>query len=79
MKVRIENSSAANAIVNITNGFRDCDIDCIHGRYVIDAKSILGVLSMGFPCEVEIVMNSDDPQQLRELEWGLEPWKAKKQ
>lgn len=32
IKVRIENSSAANAIVNIMNGFRDCDIDCVHGR-----------------------------------------------
>lgn len=79
IKVRIENSSAANAIVNIMNGFRDCNIDCVHGRYIIDAKSILGVLSMGLPCEVDFVLNSDDPQRQQEFEWGLEPWKAKKQ
>ena len=79
IKVKIENSSAANAIVNIMNGFRDCDVDCVHGRYIIDAKSILGVLSMGLPCEVDFVLNSDDPQRHQEFEWGLEPWKVKKQ
>lgn len=71
IKVRIENSSAANAIVNIMNGFRDCDIDCVHGRYIIDAKSILGVLSMGLPCEVDFILNSDNPQRQQEFEWGL--------
>ena len=49
------------------------------GRYIIDAKSILGVLSMGLPCEVDFVLNSDDPQRHQEFEWGLEPWKVRQQ
>ena len=49
MKIRLNNSADATAVVSIANKFKDCDIDGKFGRYIIDLKSILGVLSFELP------------------------------
>lgn len=40
------------------------DIDMLMGRYVIDAKSILGVLGLGVGKKVEIQILEDEAEQL---------------
>lgn len=47
-------STDATEIVSIANRFKNCDIDAQFGRYVIDLKSILGVLSFGLPKDIDI-------------------------
>jgi phosphotransferase system HPr-like phosphotransfer protein len=54
MKIRLNNSADATEIVSVANKFKDCDIDAQFGRYVIDLKSILGVLSFGLPKDIDI-------------------------
>lgn len=54
MKIRLNDSSDATKIVSIANKYKNCDIDAKVGRYVIDMKSILGVLSFGLPKEMEV-------------------------
>ena len=54
MKIKLNNSDDATKIVTIANEFKACDIDGQVGRYIIDLKSILGVLSFGLPKEIDV-------------------------
>ena len=40
------------------------DIDLVSGRYIIDAKSIMGVLSMDLSNPIKAVIHSDDPKDI---------------
>ena len=36
------------------------DVDLVSGRYVVDAKSIMGIFSLDLSKEIELVINGDD-------------------
>lgn len=76
MKIRLNNSADATAVVSIANKFKGCDIDGKFGRYIIDMKSILGVLSFELPKTIEVVIQSDDPELIEDLEHQLGLWRA---
>lgn len=77
MKIRLNNSADATAVVSIANKFKDCDIDGSIGRCIIDLKSILGVLSFGLPKTIEVVIQSDNTKLIEDLEHQLGFWKVK--
>ena len=54
--------------VNIANKY-DCDIDLTSGRYVVDAKSIMGIFSLDLskPIKVEIHSNDSCDEILNDL------------
>lgn len=56
MKIRLNNSADATSVVSIANKYKQCDIDAQFGRYIIDLKSILGVLSFGLPKEIDVTI-----------------------
>lgn len=60
VKVNINFDNLTN-FVNVAQSF-DSDINIRKGRYVFDAKSILGITSLDFSngAEVEIVTSDDD-------------------
>ena len=70
MKIRLNNSADATAVVSIANKFKDCDIDGSIGRCIIDLKSILGVLSFGLPKVIDITVRSDDKALVKEFSGG---------
>ena len=77
MKIRLNNSADATAVVSIANKFKSCDIDGKFGRYIIDLKSILGVLSFELPKTIEVTVQSDNQAVIKDLEhqlgfWGVE-------
>lgn len=37
------------------------DVDACHGNYVVDAKSILGILSLSLGREITLRVRSEDP------------------
>lgn len=76
MKIRLNNSADATAVVSIANKFKDCDIDGSIGRCIIDLKSILGVLSFGLPKVIEVVIQSDNTKLIEDLEHQLGFWKV---
>ena len=45
--------------VNIANKY-DFDIDLTSGRYVVDAKSIMGIFSLDFNKPIRVEVHSDD-------------------
>lgn len=76
MKIRLNNSADATTVVSIANKFKDCDIDGSIGRYIIDLKSILGVLSFGLPKVIDVVIQSDNTKLIEDLEHQLGFWKV---
>ena len=47
--------------VNIVIAF-EYEIDLVQGRYVIDAKSIMGIFSLDLSKEIKLVIHSDDAE-----------------
>lgn len=61
MNIRINDTNAARKLVSLASNkkYADYDIDCICGRYIIDMKSIMGMLSFALPADVDIVIRTD--------------------
>ncbi|MBE7030882.1 MAG: HPr family phosphocarrier protein [Ruminococcaceae bacterium] len=49
--------------VNIVNKY-DCEIDLTSGRYVVDAKSIMGIFSLDLTKPIKVEIHTDDCEQL---------------
>lgn len=76
MKIRLNNSADATAVVSIANKFKDCDIDGKFGRYIIDLKSILGVLSFGLLKVIDVTVRSNDKALVKEFEDSIMFWRC---
>ncbi|MCC8151917.1 MAG: HPr family phosphocarrier protein [Lachnospiraceae bacterium] len=46
----------------------DYDLDLISGRYVIDAKSLLGIFSLDLSRPIELSIHADDEQAAEVIE-----------
>ncbi len=54
--------------VNIVNKY-SCDIDLTSSRYVVDAKSIMGIFSLDLSKPIKVDVHCDDAEDLmKELE-----------
>jgi len=51
--------------VNIANKY-DFDIDLTSGRYVVDAKSIMGIFSLDLSKPIRVEVHSDDCDAFRD-------------
>lgn len=52
----------------------DCDIDYQVGRYIIDAKSMMGVLSTRVEKTVTVVINTDEQNVIKEFQEKIKLW-----
>ena len=62
MKTATIKLSSIEAVRNFVDVVRkyDCDIDLSSGRYIIDAKSIMGIFSLDLMNPVKLTVHSDD-------------------
>ena len=60
----MESPEMALEFVKFSSEFVD-DIELKNENISVDGKSVLGVLSIGFPVEVEVIFYSDNPIALR--------------
>ena len=44
----------------------DCDVDIVSGRYVIDAKSIMGIFSLDLSKPLILNAGTEDEQKIKE-------------
>ena len=58
VKVNINSIEKVKSLVNIVAQF-EYDVDLISGRYIIDAKSIMGVFSLDLSEPIELISHSD--------------------
>lgn len=53
----------------------DCEIDLSSGRYVVDAKSIMGIFSLDLMNPITLTVNADDAEADKVLE-AVKPFSA---
>lgn len=64
-EVLLSSMLAVKELVNIVTKY-DFDVDLTSGRYVVDAKSIMGIYSLDLSKPVTIEIHSDDCDALVE-------------
>lgn len=73
VKIRLSAISDVSTFVNIVNR-TESDIDLASGRYVVDAKSIMGIFSLDLMNPIELIAHTDDEAVLSELLAQLKPF-----
>lgn len=53
-------------VVDITRSFEE-DIDIVKGRYLIDAKSIMGIFSLDVSESITFIIHTDDEAKANKL------------
>lgn len=59
VQIRLDSIDKVKSFVNIITKY-DSDFDLISGRYVIDAKSIMGIFSLDLSRPIDLAIHSDD-------------------
>ena len=62
-KVMLSSIVDVKTFVDIVNGF-DFDVDMVSGRYVVDAKSLMGIFSLDLGNPVTMRVYSEDTCEL---------------
>mgnify|MGYP000127402244 CR=1 FL=1 len=63
VKISLNSIDKVKAFVNEISKF-DCDFDLVSGRYVIDAKSIMGIFSVDLSKALTLVIGTDDKTEI---------------
>lgn len=71
INIMLNSIDKVKAFVNTLTKF-DCDFDLISGRYVIDAKSIMGIFSLDLSKPIEL--NIHATEQIDEVLEALKPY-----
>ncbi len=58
VKITLNSIEKVKSFVNMIVKF-DCDFDLVSGRYVIDAKSIMGIFSLDLSKPIELNIHTD--------------------
>ena len=58
LKISLNSIDKVKAFVNEISKF-DCDFDLVSGRYVIDAKSIMGIFSLDLSKPIELAIHTE--------------------
>ncbi|MBO7288722.1 MAG: HPr family phosphocarrier protein [Clostridia bacterium] len=65
IKVSLFSNTDVKDFVNIVSKY-DFDIDLVSGRYVVDAKSIMGIFSLDLTKPIQVDMHTDDADGIME-------------
>lgn len=72
-RIRLNNANHTALFVKICNEFEE-DIDVKYGRYTIDAKSIMGVLSMPLDKEFTVVIHTNSKEVASRFQELIDLW-----
>ncbi|MEE3481061.1 MAG: HPr family phosphocarrier protein [Lachnospiraceae bacterium] len=65
VSISLNSIDKVKSFVNTITKF-DSDFDLISGRYVIDAKSIMGIFSLDLSQPIELTIHADDDAAILE-------------
>ena len=71
VKISLNSIDKVKSFVNDLTKF-DTDFDLISGRYVIDAKSIMGIFSLDLSKPIDLAIHTED--NLNEILEALKPY-----
>ena len=63
VKISLNSIDKVKSFVNDLTKF-DSDFDLVSGRYVIDAKSIMGIFSLDLSKPIKLQAHTEDPEAL---------------
>lgn len=58
-QIKLNTIEDVKNLVSDVTGF-DCDFEIVSGRFVVDAKSIMGIFSLDLSKKLKLVIRSDD-------------------
>lgn len=73
-KVCINSTDDANRFVQKNTKYKDYDGDYVCGRYVIDFRSILGVLSVGIGKPCRVIYHCDNVELCNKYKEEVKEW-----
>ena len=62
-KIKLSSIQDVREFVDIVTGF-DIEIDLSSGRYVVDAKSIMGIFSLDLTTVITLIAHTDDASEV---------------
>lgn len=78
LKIKLNNVNDAVLFVAKCNEFKENDIDVQYNKYIIDGKSLMGVLSIGTnECYVNLNVADDDTKTQEKFRKAMELWVQK--
>ena len=66
IKISLDSIDKVKSFVNDITKF-DSDFDLVSGRYVIDAKSIMGIFSLDLSKPIELNIHADDVDSIMDV------------
>ena len=74
LKIKLCNADDVVAFSSKCKEYKNVDIDYVYGRYFLDCKSIVGLLSteLNKPCNIKF--NSDDKDICERFKEDIEKW-----
>ena len=75
-QILIDSIDKVKSFVNEITKF-ECDFDLISGRYVIDAKSIMGIFSLDISKPIDLDIHVNDETEAAAIMKAIEPYLAK--
>lgn len=71
IKIQFKDAKDVSRFVNEVSKL-ECDVDLSSGRYLIDAKSLVGILALGIDKTLDLIIHSND----EELKYRFNEWKV---
>ena len=75
-QILIDSIDKVKSFVNEITKF-ECDFDLISGRYVIDAKSIMGIFSLDISKPIDLDIHVNDETEAAAIMKAIDPYLAK--
>ncbi|MBP8988883.1 MAG: HPr family phosphocarrier protein [Clostridia bacterium] len=72
-KIHLKSINDVKEFVRIVNDF-SYDIDLASGRYIVDAKSIMGIFSLDLSKPIDVEIHNPDNEDLNDLLLRLRPF-----
>ncbi|MCR5214488.1 MAG: HPr family phosphocarrier protein [Eubacterium sp.] len=63
VRVSLNSMEKVKSFVNDISGFTKADFDLVSGRYVIDAKSIMGIFSLDLSSPIQLNIYAEDDEE----------------
>ena len=76
VQISLNSIDKVKSFVNEITKF-ECDFDLISGRYVIDAKSIMGIFSLDISKPIDLDIHVTDETEAAEIMKAIDPYLAK--
>ena len=79
IKVKIKLGTVNDAVLFSArcNEYKNYDIDYVFGKYTVDAKSLMGILSIGLDHECIVELHSNDEKLNTKFEKEMKLWIVK--